>query len=288
MATESSVGIIADQLRFKANLGVPAKTWARLTSRERLSTYAEAMGVGTTVSTVASAAGIASTATSGAAVTTTASAAVTTAALTGPIGWAAAAGLAAGALYFRTASRLKTAPAPAGAMIIPESIQTPIELLAASLLALKLPIAIKFSQYGGSEATQREITQYYTRRWGYSLSFVDASYSNSIEIAETRTYEELVLALHQFLAGNDDCDEERLANDLLGLLRELEMLTPDDTSRSSLLARLASNFEDKRQPIGLKAKLNETASRVVGYANAGTAKLDDVNRRLRARLKDLK
>lgn len=106
---------------------------------------------------------------------------------------------------------------------IPKFINTPLDLLAASMFDLVAPAVYKMSLIDG-EAAQTEldlIHEYFVEDWGYSKDYVVKSSAIVMEDIQEKTLKDIFEPLVEFLRKNPDCNKREIANDLASILKEI-------------------------------------------------------------------
>ncbi len=216
---DSKEVIIDKPLNFKAKLGIGQRAYGLLRAREHMATFAEATGVGATAATVANSGAIASTffASSG----FLASIGLGAAAVT-PIGWVIAAGVISGGAYIGV-SRIFERSKDNALVIIPNYINTPLDVLAATLIELMLPVSLKIA-YADSELREPELTaihNFFVDEWGYSAGFVTRLIAEYKEQLDGVSYSRLANTLGTYCAESKDCDKESILAGFVEHLREI-------------------------------------------------------------------
>lgn len=217
--------LIQHPLLFKARLGIGEKAYSFLRYRENLTTFSEALGVGSAASAVASSGAVASTFFGGASSSFVASALSTLGlgsfAVT-PTGWVVAAGLIAGGAYVGV-TRLFESPKKGGLVVVPKYINTPLEVLGAALLELTLPISLKIAAADGeiSNKERLAIIAHYVDEWGFNQFVVERLFSQYEDELDQVSYSKLVSSLIMYTESSADCDRDAILHGVLQHLREV-------------------------------------------------------------------
>lgn len=102
-----------------------------------------------------------------------------------PIGWVALAGVVgAGAFY---GGRQLLNKAKQGAVHeIPKYINSPIDLIASSILSFIAPIVFKLAKLDGqiSEKEKTYVMQYFVNEWGFDKTYIDSEVSSLVSVAD--------------------------------------------------------------------------------------------------------
>ena len=212
---ESNEVLVREPLKFKAMLGIGEKAYGLLRAREHLATFSEAMGVGLTASSVAASGAVAGTffASSGFMATIGLGAAAFT-----PVGWVIAAGVLTGGTYVGV-SRMFEKSKDTGLVVIPKYINTPLDVIAAALIELMLPVSLKIARAGGGmgKEERQAIEAYFTDSWGYSSGYVSRlvdEYQEQLDSVSAKS-------LGAYCADSKDCDKETVMSGFVAHLREV-------------------------------------------------------------------
>lgn len=139
-----------------------------------------------------------------------------------PIGWVVAAAIVSGGAYYGVMSLAKRYR---GSRVeeIPKFINTPIDLLGASLLDLMGTLAVKLAEIDGShdDDERQVIREYFLHEWGYDPEYLDRALSVIEENSGKQSLPEAVMVLIKFASANPDCDLTSLKKAILGMLREI-------------------------------------------------------------------
>lgn len=210
--------IISDDIKFKSSLGIGEKAFHSLKMRENLTTAGETLGVYATVAGAV--------APVGALFGLKGAGLFGTALFAGPFVPATSvvvsAGLIGAAAYFGL-SRLLTKGKDEKLLVIPKFINTPLDLLATSLVGFFIPLALKVSMSDGHihDLEKLKVKEFLVKRWGYSEIFIE----KAIEIFEqdlgSTNYEDITSDFVEFVRANPDCDPKEVGESLITLLEEV-------------------------------------------------------------------
>jgi len=139
-----------------------------------------------------------------------------------PIGWVVAAGVMAGGGWIGVTRYLKQSTGRR-VTVIPNFINTPMDVLALGLFDLMAPLALKVAAIDGEvDTSERDaISSYFVKQWGYSEDFV----SEGISFIENKLSEfsvkGLAQSLGEFKKQNRDCNCKAMSVEIVGFLREI-------------------------------------------------------------------
>ena len=212
--------IIANDLKFKAALGIGEKAFKSMYVRENLTTFSEALGVGTAVSGVANTVIIGSFfgfSTSGFLGTGL----LATAATPG-LNVIIAAGVISAGLYVGV-SRLITKDKDSKVMVVPKFINTPLDLLATSLAGFFVPLGLKIGLADGvlEPIEEKKLKRFLIDEWGYAESFIDKMITSATEKENLMSYKDLIRSFSEFIKKNEDCDEREIVDSIMRLLKQI-------------------------------------------------------------------
>lgn len=209
--------ILAVPLAFKNKLRIEDKAYHLLSARERLHEFVLAgagAGAGGGVA--------ASTAVAGTFFAPTGLAAwLGLATATTPIGWVITAAVVTGgtAVYLGKLFSDKSTVAN----VVPLHINSPIDLLAQSLMELIGGLAVRVATIDGEfhEAEARAIGEVFHSEWGYDREYIAKAIAALINQVSEKSVVDLAIRLHEFLDLNEDCNIVEMNKDLIEFVREI-------------------------------------------------------------------
>lgn len=210
--------VVADSLRFKLRLGIGEDAFASL----RLGrTIQELIGVGGGAAAGAGAAASTTVAGSlfgGGWLSTLGIGAATAT----PAGWIIGAAVASGGACYGV-MRLCRSYAQSRVQVVPTFINTPIDLLGASLFDLIGALALKLAEDGGGvDDTERNcLKDYFIEEWGLDPRYVERALPVIEENSAGQSLDDLALALAHFQRENPDCNLDTMHRELLVFLNEI-------------------------------------------------------------------
>ncbi len=210
--------IVSEPLNFKAKLAIGEDAYTSLKVKNAVVQAWDVAGVAATAAIVTKSSVVASTffAPTGFLAALGIGAAVT------PIGWVIAAGVVTGGAWMGVTRYLKKASA-SRVTVIPNFINTPLDVLALGLFDLLAPLALKVAEIEGQihDPERNLIYDYFLKEWGYDPKFVE----EGIKYTESKLSEfsarELAQTLAQFTNENPDCNFKMMSQEILGFLRNI-------------------------------------------------------------------
>lgn len=222
MGFEGVRKVVADPLRFKRSLAIGEDAYASLRLKKHLGDAWDSGGAALTGAAVAASPAVASTF-----FASTATGGVLgwlglgTAAAT-PIGWVIAAAMLSGGAYYGVVRKLR---GYAGSRVetIPKFINTPLDLLAASLFDLVGGLATKLALIDGriDETEKRVIGGYFVSEWGLDPDYVEQALLILVEDRGEERIRGVAEAVARFVADNPDCNAEVMRAQIVTFLRDV-------------------------------------------------------------------
>lgn len=211
--------VVADDLRFKAKLGIGEDAYTSTRVKKAVFEAWDVAGVAATGAQVASSAIVAQK--FFAAPGLLASIGIGTATAVTPIGWIIAASVLSGGAWLGITRYLKDDGGKT--TVIPEFINTPLDVLGLGLFDLMAPLAMKVAAIDGHvhETELDVIRHYFVRRWGYSDQFVDCGLKFVSQKLDEYDIKTAAATLGAFTRDNPDCKAEVMLADIKALLCEV-------------------------------------------------------------------
>lgn len=211
--------IVEEPLKFKAKLAIGEDAYTSLRLKNATFELWDAYGVAGMAVTAAKSATVASTffAPSGMLAFFGAGAAAAT-----PIGWVVAAGVIAGGGWVGVTRYLKQSTGNR-VTVIPNFINTPMDVLALGLFDLMAPLALKVASIDGDvDASEKyAISSYFVNQWGYSEDFVCEGLAYIEKKLPDFSVKGLAQSLGEFKKENRDCNCKAMSQEIVGFLREI-------------------------------------------------------------------
>jgi hypothetical protein len=213
--------IVAEPLKFKVKLAIGEDAYTSLRVKNAVVQVWDVAGVATTAAVVAKSSVVASTffAPTGLLAAIGIGAAVT------PIGWVVAAGVVSGGAWFGITRHLKKASA-SKVIVVPNFINTPLDVLALGLFDLMVPLALRVADSDGriEVARRQQIDDYFVGEWGYDASFVDAGIRHIEASLGELSVRDLAQTMAEFASQHRDCNFKMMSQEILDFLRHIVTL----------------------------------------------------------------
>jgi len=210
--------VVSEPLVFKAKLAIGEDAYTSLRLKNKAYTAFETLGVAGTAVVAAKSTVVASTffAPTGWLAAIGIGTAVT------PIGWVVAAGVITGGAWLGVSHYLKNNMA-SRVTIIPNFINTPMDVLALGLFDLIAPLVLKISVIDGDfHKTERDLIEsYFVKQWGYNQDFVREGMAYSEINLSQFSIEASIRELAEFQKENPDCNFKAMSKEMLRFLREI-------------------------------------------------------------------
>ena len=234
--------IVAEPLKFKVKLAIGEDAYTSLRVKNAVVQAWDVAGVAATAAVVAKSSVVASTffAPSGWLAAIGIGTAVT------PIGWVIAAGLVSGGAWFGVTRHLKKAEANK-LTVVPNFINTPLDVLALGLFDLMMPLALKLVAVDGRiDATRRrQIGDYFAEDWGYDANFVDAGMRHIESGLSEVSVVDLARSMADYASRNPDCNFHTMSAEIIDFLRQVAALDGSiDAADEKAIAKIEDIFRD--------------------------------------------
>jgi len=188
------------------------------------------------------------------------------AAATTPVGWVVAAAVASGGAYYGvmslagkyTSSRVEK---------IPKFLNTPIDLLGATLFDLIGGLALKVAILSNDidEVERDSLVDYFVEVWGIDKEYIRQSLPILEDQVRGRNLKEMVKALVEFQLDNPDCNPEAMKKDILELLNEIVIADGEIDEREELA--LGAVESELNKHLALHATSIRSAKKVIDSAS---------------------
>lgn len=264
--------VVEDELRFKAKLGIGEDAYASTRIKKTVFEAWDIAGVAATGAQVASSALVAQK--FFIAPSLLASIGIGTATAVTPIGWVIAASVLSGGAWLGITRYLKDDGDKT--TVIPNFINTPIDVLGLGLFDLLAPLAMKVAAIDGHihDSEVDAIKNYFVRRWGYSEQFVDRGLKFVSQKLDDYDIKTTAATLGSFARDNPDCKANVMLGDIKTFLREvMEADGRIDEREEMAIERVEKMFTEEMRfsmtrtvsPIG------KTAAQISGGIRSGLA-----------------
>lgn len=208
--------VVSDSLRFKRKLAIGGDAY-------------KSIRLAKTVQQLWDVGGVAATGGGFAASTTVATTFFTTAGFFGigatavtPVGWIIAAAVGSGSAYYGV-TRLFHKFGQDRVEAIPKFINTPIDLLGASLMDLLGALAFKVAAIDGNvdQSEIQVIQKYFVTEWGYDPLYAEKALTVLLENSEQSQITEMIETFASFIHSNPDCNSDAIHKELLSLVAQV-------------------------------------------------------------------
>ena len=239
---ENAESVVADPLRFKAQLGIGENAYASLRLKNAAFEAWDAVGVGATGAAVAASPVVATTffASTGFWASIGLGAAATT-----PIGWVVLAGVVSGGAWLGLTRTLKGS-AKSRVTVVPHYINTPMDVLALGLFDLMAPLGLKVAAIDGAlvEEERGAVAAYFVEDWGYDPAFVRAALGFTEAQLDGFTIKGLAQALAEFKRANPDCDYGAMSSEIMRYVARIaEADGPVDEAEELAIEKIGQIFQ---------------------------------------------
>lgn len=141
--------------------------------------------------------------------------------------------------------------------MIPNFINTTLDVLALGLFDLLAPLALKVAEVEGRihDAERKLINDYFLKEWGYDPKFV----AEGINYTESKLNEfsisELPQTLVEFTGGNPDCNFRKMSKEILKFLRNIVENGDNIDGREELTIKKIESVFNSAHEFSLKKNL---------------------------------
>ena len=141
---------------------------------------------------------------------------------TTPVGWVIGFAVVSGVIWKFGKGKIDSAFS-GRIEVIPEWLNTPLDVLAVALFDLLAPLVLKVAAIDGEihEKERKRINDYFVNSWGYDPRFIEFGISCVEDDFSNFRIMELSKTLKEFTKSNPDCNYEFMANKITGFLQEL-------------------------------------------------------------------
>ena len=105
--------------------------------------------------------------------------------------------------------------------VIPEFINTPMDILALGLFDLMAPLALKVAIVDGCVDVSEKlyISRYLVKEWGYNEKFVTDAISLTENNLTSFNIKDLAYSIAEFQKVNPDCNYEEMSSEIISFLK---------------------------------------------------------------------
>ncbi len=259
--------IVSEPLNFKARLAIGEDAYTSLRVKNTAVQVWDVVGVAATGAVVAKSSVVASTffAPTGFLAALGIGTAVT------PVGWVIAAGVVTGGAWVGITRHLKKASARR-VTVVPNFINTPLDVLALGLFDLLAPLALKVAEAEGriDESDRDHIHDYFVKEWGFDPKFVGEGIKYIESNLAGLSIEEQAQTIADFTSGNRDCNFKLMSQEILDFLRNIVEVDGKIDARDEIAIENVETIFNSTNKFSFKKKVSagwssirKTASRIL-------------------------
>lgn len=262
--------VVVDTNKFKIKLGIGEDAYASLKTVKTLQTIwdvKEAAGAGAVAAASPAVAttffggggGILSALGFGAAAAT-------------PVGWIIAAAVVSGGAYYG-AMRVASSYTSSRVETIPKFINTPIDLLGATIFDLMAGLALKVADFAGEvdDEERTAIIDYFFDEWGVSREFSEKAIPLIEQQVTGRTLKDLAKSLADFQIDNPDCNPNSMKQDIRKFLEEIAFADGEFDEREELAIETIER--ELGQHLSVQSQTMKAAKKHMGTATQAVSGL---------------
>lgn len=213
--------VVADSLRFKRKLAIGEDAYASMRVGKGLGQLWDVGGIAVTGGQIAASATVARTffASGGLLSTIGLGAAAVTPAI-----WVVGTALVTAGAYYGVTRLFKTYSG-SRVEVIPKFINTPIDLLGASLMDFLGALSLKIAHMDGQvTSSERQVIQdYFIEEWGFDRNYSESALVVIEENSSKASIADITTAFASFARANPDCNFEAMRREVLSFLREVSV-----------------------------------------------------------------
>ncbi len=234
--------VVVEPLKFKAKLAIGEEAYASLKLKNTAYDLWDIAGAASTSAIIAKSSIVASTffTPSGMLAFLGIGAAVT------PLGWVIAASLVSSGAWFGVTRYLKRSSSDR-VTVIPNFINTPLDVLALGLFDLMAPLALKIADVDGlvHDKERDHIINYFVNEWGYDSNFVNQGIAFTESKLSEFKIKEVAKVLAEFKKENPDCNYKIMTQETLSFLKQIiEVDGKIDEREEMAIEKVEAIFEE--------------------------------------------
>jgi len=252
--------VISEPLKFKAKLAIGEDAYTSMRMKKAVSSLWDTIGASATGVTVAQSSVVAGTffAPSGFLTAIGLGGAAVT-----PICWVVAAGVVSG-VGWASVSKLVQNQSNDKVTVIPDFINTPMDVLALGLFDLLAPLAMKVAKVDESiELEEKQyICNYFINEWGYDRNFVNNGIPYIEQNLEEFSIKELASTLAEFKRINPDCNYKEMAKEIILFLRGVMTADGEIDEREEMAIEKVEDIFKEASKIKIKDKFKSSLTKI--------------------------
>lgn len=256
--------VVSDTNKFKIKLGIGEDAYSSLKMAKTLQTLWDVKGAAGAGAALAASPAVATTFFGGGggllSVLGFGAAAAT------PVGWIMAAAVVSGGAYYG-AMRVASSYTSSRVETIPKFINTPIDLLGATLFDMMSGLALKVADFSGSvdDDERQAVIGFFEEEWGISREYASKALPLIEAQIKSRSLKEMAKALADFQIDNPDCNPSAMKKDIKQFLEEIaladgEMDEREELAIETIERELSNHLSTQNQAMRSAKKYLGTAS----------------------------
>ncbi len=176
-----------------------------------------------------------------------------------PIGWIIGAGILSGGAWMGMTRSIKN-KSNSHVTVIPNFINTPMDILGVGLFELMAPLAVKLADVDGhiDESEMLYIHEYFIKEWGYNKEFIAEGLLVIERNIKSYSVKELAANLVEFQKHNKDCNNNEMSKDMLFFLNGIMESDGIIDEREEMMINMIENIFQKssKKPFKLNIRFN--------------------------------
>ena len=189
-------------------------------------------------------------------------------AATTPLGWVVTASIVGGASYWGI-TKFISSNTKSRITVIPEFINTPLDILALGLFDLMAPLFLKIAVIDGKiDDSERElIGNYFTKKWGYNDHFVTKGLSFFESSIDEISIREAAKTFSSFAAENRDCNYNAMTEHIVELLSDVMQVDTQVNEMKEMAVEKVQDIFKENDPSRIKNRAKRARRWVTGVKN---------------------
>lgn len=262
--------VVSDTNKFKIKLGIGEDAYSSLKTAKTLQTLWDVKGAAGAGAALAASPAVATTFFGGGGGLL--SALGIGAAAATPVGWIMAAAIVSGGAYYGAKS-VASSYISSRVETLPKFINTPIDLLGATLFDMMSGLALKVTDFSGpiDDDERKAVIGFFEDEWGISRDYAAKALPLVEAQIKSRSLKELVRALAEFQIDNPDCNPTAMKRDIKQFLEEIaladgEMDEKEELAIETIERELSNHLSTQNQAMRSAKRYLATASEAASDA----------------------
>lgn len=198
-----------------------------------------------------------------------------------PVGWVMGAAVLSGGAYYG-AMRMLGKFNSSRVDSIPKFINTPIDLLGATIFDMMAGLSLKVSSLSHSidDVERSAVIEYFVEEWGLSNEYAEAALPVIESSIQDKKLKDMAAGLAEFQLENPDCNPSQMRKDIKAFLEEIAYSDGDYSEVEELAIEAIENILNHslaghRQIAKSAANYAKVSAEVIGSAASGASKVVD-------------